>query len=146
MNSASTTMFLAEAILKTADLLGLSNTQLAAVMGLDLMSMNQIEFSAVLEPASTHGEAGLLLIRLYQSLSALTGGDSEWIDYFMNAFNTATNGVPIQQIQTREGLEKVLTVVEALSNNSCISFAIYFLKYSLNFIEMKFYNILIFFN
>ena len=41
---------------------------------------------------------------------------SEWIDYFMNAFNTATDGVPTQQIQTREGLEKVLTVVEALNN------------------------------
>ena len=116
MNSASTTMVLAEAVLKTANLLGLSNTQLAAVMGLDIMSMNQIEFSAVLEPTSAHGEAGLLLIRLYQNLSSLTGGDSEWIDYFMNAFNTATDGVPIQQIQTRKGLEKVLTVVEALNN------------------------------
>ena len=116
MNSASTTMVLAEAVLKTANLLGLSNTQLAAVMGLDLMSMNQIEFSAVLEPASPQGEYGLLLIRLYQSLSTLTGDDSEWTDYFMNAFNTATDGVPIQQIQTREGLEKVLMVVEALNN------------------------------
>ncbi|MEQ1284530.1 antitoxin Xre/MbcA/ParS toxin-binding domain-containing protein [Acinetobacter pittii] len=116
MNSVSTATFLAEAVLNTADLLGLSNTQLATVMGLDLMSMNQIEFSAVLEPASPQGEYGLLLIRLYQSLSTLTGDDSEWTDYFMNAFNTATDGVPIQQIQTREGLEKVLTVVEALNN------------------------------
>ena len=116
MNSASTATFLAEAVLKTANLLGLSNTQLAAVMGLDLMSMNQNEFSAVLEPTSSQGKTGLLLIRLYQSLSTLTGGDSEWIDYFMNAFNTATDGVPIQQIQTRKGLEKVLTVVEALNN------------------------------
>ncbi|MDA0697960.1 MAG: DUF2384 domain-containing protein [Proteobacteria bacterium] len=116
MNSASTTMVLAEAVLKTADLLGLSNTQLATVMGLDLASMNQIEFSAVLEPASAQGEAGLLLIRLYQSLSTLTGDDSEWIDYFMNACNTATDGVPIQQLQTRAGLEKVLMVVEALNN------------------------------
>lgn len=116
MNSASTTMVLAEAVLKTANLLGLSNTQLAAVMGLDLMSMNQIEFSAVLEPTSSQGKTGLLLIRLYQGLSALTGGDSEWIDYFMNAFNTATNGVPFQQIQNRKGLEKVLMVVEALNN------------------------------
>jgi len=117
MNSASTSMVLAEAVLNTADLLGLSNTQLATVMGLDLKSMNQIEFSAVLEPASSQGKTGLLLIRLYQGLSALTGGDSEWIDYFMNAFNTATNGVPIQQIQNRKGLEKVLTVVEALNNH-----------------------------
>ena len=116
MNSASTASVLAEAILNTADLLGLSQTQLAAVMGLDLTSMNQIEFSAVLEPTSSQGKTGLLLIRLYQSLSTLTGGDSEWIDYFMNAFNTATDGVPIQQIQTRKGLEKVLTVVEALNN------------------------------
>ncbi len=72
MNSASTTMVLAEAILKTADLLGLSNTQLAAVIGRDLASMKQIEFSAVLEPASAQGETGLLLIRLYQSLSAFS--------------------------------------------------------------------------
>ena len=117
MNSVSTATFLAEAVFKTADLLGLCNTQLAAVMGLDLTSMNQIEFSAVLEPTSSQGKTGLLLIRLYQSLSTLTGGDSEWIDYFMNAFNTATDGVPIQQIQTREGLQKVLTVVEALNNH-----------------------------
>ncbi|WP_111828220.1 DUF2384 domain-containing protein [Acinetobacter colistiniresistens] len=116
MNPASTATVLAEAVLKTADLLGLSQTQLAAVMGLDLMSMNQIEFSAVLEPTSSQGKTGLLLIRLYQGLSALTGGDSEWIDYFMNAFNTATDGFPIQQIQTRKGLEKVLMVVEALNN------------------------------
>ena len=116
MNSASTATVLAEAVLKTANLLGLSQTQLAAVMGLDLASINIPEFSAVLEPTSAHSEAGSLLIRLYQSLSALTGGDSEWIDYFMNAFNTATDGVPIQQIQTREGLEKVLMVVEALNN------------------------------
>lgn len=116
MNSTSTTMVLAQAVLKTANLLGLSNTQLTAVIGLDLASMKQIEFSAVLEPASAQGETGLLLIRLYQSLSTLTGDDSEWIDYFMNAFNTATNGVPIQQIQTRAGLEKVLMVVEALNN------------------------------
>ena len=116
MNSASTASVLAEAILNTADLLGLSQTQLATVMGLDLASINTLEFSAVLEPTSAQGEAGLLLIRLYQSLSTLTGGDSEWIDYFMNAFNTATDGVPTQQIQTREGLEKVLMVVEALNN------------------------------
>ena len=116
MNSASTASVLAEAILNTADLLGLSQTQLATVMGLDLASINTLEFSAVLEPTSAHGEAGLLLIRLYQNLSSLTGGDSEWIDYFMNAFNTATDGVPIQQIQTREGLEKVLMVVESLNN------------------------------
>ena len=116
MNSASTASVLAEAILNTADLLGLSQTQLATVMGLDLASINTLEFSAVLEPTSAQGEAGLLLIRLYQSLSTLTGGDSEWIDYFMNAFNTATDGIPIQQIQTREGLEKVLMVVEALNN------------------------------
>ena len=116
MNSASTASVLAEAILNTADLLGLSQIQLAAVMGLDLASINTLEFSTVLEPTSAQGEAGLLLIRLYQSLSTLTGDDSEWIDYFMNAFNTATDGIPIQQIQTREGLEKVLMVVEALNN------------------------------
>ena len=117
MNSASTATVLAEAVLNTADLLGLSQTQLATVMGLDRASINTLEFSAVFEPASAQGEYGLLLIRLYQSLSTLTGGDSEWIDYFMNTFNTATDGVPIQQIQIIKGLEKVLTVVEALNNH-----------------------------
>lgn len=116
MNSVSTATVLAEAVFKTADLLGLRNTQLTAVMGLDLDSINPAETLIEFDPASPQGEAGLLLIRLYQSLSALTGGDTEWIDYFMYAFNTATDGVPIQQIQTREGLEKVIMVVEALNN------------------------------
>ena len=50
MNSASTASVLAEAVLNTADLLGLSQTQLATVMGLDRASINTLEFSLYLNP------------------------------------------------------------------------------------------------
>lgn len=107
---------LAQAILKTADQLGLSKAQLASVIGTELNTIHQMENSAELDPSSPQGESALLLIRLYQGLSAQMSDDPEWISYFMNTFNTASGDIPVQQIQTREGLVKVLNVIEAMKN------------------------------
>ncbi|WP_038343284.1 antitoxin Xre-like helix-turn-helix domain-containing protein [Acinetobacter sp. A47] len=107
---------LAQAVFKAADQLGLSKTQLASVIGWELNTIQQIENSAKLDPSSPQGESALLLIRLYQGLSAQMSDDPEWISNFMNTFNTASGDIPVQQIQTREGLVKVLNIVEAIKN------------------------------
>lgn len=106
---------LAEALLKTAERLGLKQVQLASVIGVELAIINQMETNPVLDPTSQQGKSALSLIRLYQALHGLTGGDPVWINHFMNSQNTITGDIPIQQIQTKNGLVKVLEFVEALS-------------------------------
>jgi hypothetical protein len=57
---------------------------------------------------------GILLIDIYRAVYVLSGGDSEWIHYFMNSYNEATKGVPIEQIQTISGLTTVLHFVDSV--------------------------------
>ncbi|MGY5394523.1 antitoxin Xre/MbcA/ParS toxin-binding domain-containing protein [Acinetobacter sp. NigerLNRRAM0016] len=60
------------------------------------------------------GELAILLIDIYRAVYVLSGGDSEWIHYFMNSYNEATKGVPIEQIQTISGLTTVLHFVDSV--------------------------------
>ncbi len=59
-------------------------------------------------------------MRVYHAVDALTGdGDPQWINYFMNSYNEAIRGVPIEQIQSLGGLLSLLNLVEVnhLRNN-----------------------------
>ncbi|WP_281348311.1 MbcA/ParS/Xre antitoxin family protein [Nitrincola alkalisediminis] len=53
-------------------------------------------------------------IRVARALFALTGGDAAWIKHFMRSQNTLTGGVPAEQVQTIQGLIRVLTCLDAL--------------------------------
>lgn len=67
-----------------------------------------------LDPASKPGKKALLLIQIFQSLYVLNGGDIELIQYFMNSQNHITSGVPIQQVQSENGLVIVHECLQAL--------------------------------
>lgn len=60
------------------------------------------------------GELALLLIRLYQDLYTLTGGDRAWMEHFLTLVNRVTGGIPIHQIETKSGLITVLNFVESI--------------------------------
>jgi len=103
---------LAKALLNTADQLGLKQSQIASVIGVHRSSINRLKKKPRLDPITKKGELALLLIRIYRAVYVLTGGNSEWIHYFMNSYNKAISGVPIEQIQNIRGLVKVLHFVE----------------------------------
>lgn len=73
--------------------------------------MSRLKADPILDPTSKQGEMALLLIRMYRAIYVLTGGDSEWIHYFMNSYNDMTRGVPIEQVQSNSGLVLVLHFV-----------------------------------
>lgn len=105
---------LAKAVLRAADQLGLRQAELARALGLHRTAISRLKQSATLDPASKTGELALLLIRIARSLSALTGGDEAWIRHFMRTPNQLSGGIPLQQIETIQGLVTVLQLVDAL--------------------------------
>ncbi len=105
---------LAKAALNAAAQLGLKQTELAAVLGMHRTAVSRLKRSPTIDPESKQGELALLFVRLARSLFALTGGDGDWMRHFMRAPNTATRGVPAEQIQSIEGLMAVLTFVDAM--------------------------------
>ncbi|WP_411688637.1 antitoxin Xre/MbcA/ParS toxin-binding domain-containing protein [Acinetobacter indicus] len=102
---------LAKAVLSSANQLGLTQEQLAIVLNLDSVeTLNSLE----LDPDSSQGELAIILIRIAISLDALTGGETKWMQHFMKSPSKLTKGIPIEQIQTTEGLTTVLNVTEGL--------------------------------
>ena len=102
---------LAKAVLSSAKQLSLTQDQLAIVLNLDSVeTLNSLE----LDPDSSQGELAIILIRIAISLDALTGGETKWMQHFMKSPSKLTKGIPIEQIQTTEGLTTVLNVTEGL--------------------------------
>ncbi|OTG75646.1 hypothetical protein B9T33_16290 [Acinetobacter sp. ANC 5054] len=101
---------LSKAVLRTAEKLGLSMDQLAQVLGADHTAI----INMGVEPVSTAGQQALLLIRVFQSLYALNGGDVEAVQTFMRSPNRMTEGIPVEQIQEDHGLVRVLECIQAL--------------------------------
>lgn len=94
--------------------MGLKQAQLAAVLGVHRTAISRLKQTLDLDPASKQGELALLLIRLARALYALTGGDLDWMRHFMNSPNQVTGGIPVQQIESIQGLFSVLQFVDAI--------------------------------
>lgn len=95
---------LAKAVLNTAKKLGLCDDQLCKVLGVDYSMIQQLK---TLDPSSEPGERALILIQIFRSVYALSGGNAEWIQRFMKSPNRMTGGIPIEQVQDETGLIKV---------------------------------------
>jgi hypothetical protein len=95
---------LAKAVLNAAKKLELESNQLAKVLGVDHSTILQLK---TLDPESEQGERALILIQIFRSLYALSGGNANWIQRFMRSPNRMTGGIPIEQVQNETGLIKV---------------------------------------
>lgn len=102
---------LAKAVLKASEQLGLKQAELAAVLGVHRTAISRLK---ELDPRSKQGELALLLVRMARALFALTGGDKEWMHHFMRSPNQVTGGVPVQQIESIQGLMTVVQFVDAI--------------------------------
>lgn len=105
---------LAKAVLRAAAQLGLRQADLAAVLGMHRTAISRLKQSPSLDPDSKQGELALLLVRMARALFALTGGDQDWIRHFMQTPNQATGGIPARQIETIQGLMRVLQFVDGI--------------------------------
>ncbi len=103
-----------KALLRAADLLGLTAKELAPVIGLSEATLSRLRRAP--EPRQVAGkpyELALLFIRLYRSLDAIMGGDDAASRSWMRNPNVALGGVPVERIRTVDGLTHVLAYLDA---------------------------------
>ncbi len=94
-----------KATVRAAAALGLSNRALAGIVGLSEPSVSRLtRGDFVLDRHGKAFELAVMLIRLYRSLDAVTGGDPAVATAWLRSENTALHAIPLDLIQTVEGL------------------------------------------
>lgn len=105
---------LTKAVLNAAERLGLTARALSRVIGVSeptISRMKKMDF--VLGEGSKPYELAVLLVRVFRSLDAITGGD-EWVArVWLLGSNTALGGTPAEKIITIAGLTDVIAYLDA---------------------------------
>lgn len=103
-----------KATVAAADRLGLSARTLAGIVGVSEASVSRMKrLDHLLEKGTKPFELALLLIRLFRSLDAITGGDEQVARAWLKNHNTALAGIPVNKILTISGLTDVLAYLDA---------------------------------
>lgn len=105
---------LCKALFNASAQLKLTQEELGKIIGIDRTGVSRLKQSGILDPKSKRGELALLLIRAARALFALAGGDNDWIKHFMRSKNKLTGGVPAEQMQSVQGLMRVVTYLDAI--------------------------------
>lgn len=104
----------ANASIKAASLLGISNRRLGRILGLSEASVSRLSRGGyAMRRGDKSFELGLLFVRLFRALDALAGGDEAVARSWMRNDNLALGGKPIDMIQTVPGLVNVLAYLDA---------------------------------
>lgn len=106
---------LTKATLRAAEQLGLSNAELAAVIGVSEPTVSRLKNnSRPIKPDSKEGELALMLVRLFRSLDPLIGGDDGKRKSWMGSYNKALVGYPSQLIRKADGLVRTLAYLDGM--------------------------------
>ena len=105
---------LTKAAVNAAERLGLTARILSAVIGVSEATVSRLKRQDVLlERGTKPFELAVLLVRLFRSLDAITGGDEAVSRAWMVADNTALRARPIDRITSVTGLVDVLAYLDA---------------------------------
>ena len=105
---------LTKAALRAAERLGLSGRQLAGIIGVSDATVSRWKRGeSLLEPGTKPFELAALLVRVFRSLDAITGGDEAVARRWMGAPNSALGGRPIDRLAQVQGLVDVTTYLDA---------------------------------
>lgn len=103
-----------KAVIAAADRLGLNAARIAAILGVSAPTVSRMKrMDFVLEPGSKAFELAVLLIRVFRSLDAITGGDEAVARQWLRNPNSALSGEPAEKITTITGLIDVLAYLDA---------------------------------
>jgi len=105
---------LTKAIRNAAVRLGMTQRELAAVLGTSEASVSRLSAGRRLDPSGKEGELALLFLRLYRSLDALVGGDDAAARAWYRSANTHVGGVPAERAARVEGLVEVVQYLDAV--------------------------------
>ncbi|WP_114393165.1 MbcA/ParS/Xre antitoxin family protein [Oleisolibacter albus] len=105
---------LSTAVVRAADLLDLSNTELAAILGLSEASISRLRRGSFrLQRGSKPFELGQILVRLFRSLDSITGGDDAASNSWLRSHNLALDAVPLERLRSVTGLVDTVAYLDA---------------------------------
>jgi transcriptional regulator with XRE-family HTH domain len=105
---------LTEASLNAGGQLGLTNDDLARILGVSRSTVSRMrQGQYLLGPGSKRWEAALLLVRLYRSLGAILAGDHAVMRQWLNNPNRDLGDAPRTLIRTTSGLVHVADYLDA---------------------------------
>ena len=105
---------LTKAALRAADRLGLSGRQLAGIVGVSEATVSRWKRGdSLLESGSKPFELAALVVRIFRSLDAITGGDEAVARRWLASPNTALAARPVERMMQLQGLVDVATYLDA---------------------------------
>jgi len=106
---------LSKAFLRASERLGLAQKDQALILGLSAASLSRLaRGERQVDVDGKEGELALLLVRLYRSLDALTGGDETKSREWLHAENYHLGGKPSALIGSIPGLVHVVEYLDAM--------------------------------
>ncbi len=109
--SPGDTLLVAKALLRAGAALGLKQAEIAAIIGASPSQVSKMKDGAAL--SGKPFELALLVIRVFRSLDAITGGDSTTNKAWMRNPNHDLNGIPADLMQSAAGLVAVMNYLDA---------------------------------
>ncbi|MCH9697846.1 MAG: MbcA/ParS/Xre antitoxin family protein [Gammaproteobacteria bacterium] len=105
---------LCKALLNVQQQLGMNQTELGQLIGLDRSSISRLQKRGALNPDSKSGELATYLIRIYRALFVLMGGDMTAMRHWMDTHNKHLQSIPKQLMASAEGLVRVMHYLDAM--------------------------------
>jgi len=103
-----------KAVRRTAQLLGIKNANLGAILGLSESTASRLQNGVYqLKSGSKEMELAVLLIRVFRGLDAIVGGDEASMQSWIVSNNTALNEIPLNLLKTISGINDVVAYVDA---------------------------------
>ena len=116
---AASTAVLSKAAVRAADQLGLRQSELAKVLGLSAATASRLRAGTwQLSAGSKPWELATAFVRVYRSLSAITGGGTDAMRRWLHSGNEALGAQPAERILSAEGLISVLHYLDAARGRS----------------------------
>lgn len=106
---------ISKAVCRAAEFWEINNHQLGDILGISGSTVSRLKRNQyLLNQNSKEWELAVLFLRVYRGLDAYMGGHSENEKSWLNAPNTALNGVPIELMQGIQGLASVVQYIDCV--------------------------------
>lgn len=113
IQSPDTSHVLNKAFANATDRLGVTRESAASILGVSRTTLARHAESGF-DPMSKQGELSLLFVRMFRSLSAISGGDQAFMRHWFTTQNTGLGGIPAELVQTINGLYRSIEYLDAM--------------------------------
>jgi transcriptional regulator with XRE-family HTH domain len=105
---------LAKATLAAARRLGVTNRELARILGTSDASISRLARDRTVRLESAEARLAALFLRLFRSLDSIVGGDEGAARAWFRSDNLHLGGVPSERVHSVEGLVDVVHYLDAV--------------------------------